>query len=250
MLTNHRKQLILDILARQGQVVAKQVSQDLNLSEDTIRRDLRELAADGLLMRVHGGAMPVSPTVVPIAQRRTMAQGEKAALGKAAAAQIQEGMTVVFDGGTSNLEIVRHLGPARFNAVTHSPTIAVALEEYPHVDVVLIGGKLMRHSMVAVGALASEAIARIRADLFFLGVTGVHVEEGLTTGDMEEAAIKRQIMARSGETIVLATADKIGAVSPFRVADIGDVASLIVSASAPQDQIDLLQGASVTLTTV
>ncbi|MDR7223281.1 DeoR/GlpR family DNA-binding transcription regulator [Aminobacter aminovorans] len=248
MLTSQRKRLILDLLARDGQVVAKQLSHQLELSEDTIRRDLRELAAEGLLLRVHGGAMPVSPTVVPIAERRTISTDAKSALGKAGADLIHDGMTVVFDGGTSNLEIIRHLPvAARFTAITHSPTIAVALEDRPNVDAVIIGGKLFRHSMVAVGALAAEAISRIRADLFFLGVTGVHPTEGLTTGDMEEAAIKRQLMACSAETAVLATNDKLGAVSPFQIGGLGDIATLIVESNAADERIVALAGSGVSI---
>lgn len=235
MLTSQRKRLILDVLNRDGQVVAKRLSKELALSEDTIRRDLRELAAEGLLQRVHGGALPASPTVAALPARRSMATDAKAALGRAAAAMIAPGQTVIFDGGTTNLEIVRHLPrDLGFVAVTHSPEIAVALEDYPAVEVVMIGGKLFRHSMVAVGALAIEAIGRIRADLFFLGVTGVHAEEGLTTGDVEEAAVKRALIGRAAETVVLATTEKLGAVSLCLVAPLEEIATLLVIADAPE----------------
>ena len=238
VLTSQRKRLILDLLARDGQVVAKQLSHELELSEDTIRRDLRELAAEGLLLRVHGGAMPVSPTTVPIHERRGIAPDAKVALGKVGATLIEDGMTVVFDGGTSNLEIIRHLPVgARFTAITHSPSIAVALEDRVQVDVMIIGGRLFRHSMVTVGALAAETISRIRADLFFLGATGVHPTAGLTTGDMEEAAIKRQLVSCSAETAVLATNDKLGAVSPFQIGGLGDIATLIVESGVADERI-------------
>ncbi len=234
MLTSQRKRLILDVLARDGQVVAKNLSERLALSEDTIRRDLRELAAEGLLQRVHGGALPASPTVAGLPARRGMAVEAKARLGRAAAGLIESGQTVIFDGGTSNAEIVRHLPPnLHFTAITHSPTIAVELEHHDRVEVLLIGGKLFRHSMVAVGALAMEAISCIRADLFFLGITGVHEDEGLTTGDMEEAAIKRALIARSAETVVLATNDKLGAVSPYLITKVNEVGTLVVEENAP-----------------
>lgn len=248
VLTSQRRHLILDRLARDGQVIAKQLSHELDLSEDTIRRDLRELAAEGLLLRVHGGAMPISPTVVPIKERRAIAQGAKAALGRAGATLIHDGMTVVFDGGTSNLEIIRHLrGGIRFTAITHSPSIAVALEEMAQVEVMVIGGRLFRHSMVTVGAIAAEAISRVRADLFFLGVTGVHPVAGLTTGDMEEAAIKRQFIASSAETAVLVTSDKLGAVSPFQVGGLDDIATLIVEGNVADDRILAFAGSGVSV---
>ncbi|PLP58600.1 DeoR family transcriptional regulator [Mesorhizobium loti] len=234
MLTSQRKRLILDILGREGEVVAKRLSKDLAISEDTIRRDLRELAAEGLLQRVHGGALPASPTVAALPTRRSLAVEAKALLGRKAARLIEPGRTVFFDGGTTNLEIVRHLPPdLRFTAVTHSPEIVVALEGHP-AEVVMVGGKLFRHSMVAVGALAIEGIARIRADLLFLGITGVHAEEGLTTGDIEEAAVKRALIGRAAETVVLATAEKLGAVSPCLVAPLEDVSTLIVATDAPE----------------
>jgi DeoR/GlpR family transcriptional regulator of sugar metabolism len=248
MLTSQRRRLILDVLARDGQVVAKRLSQELDLSEDTIRRDLRELAAEGLLQRVHGGAMPASPTVAGLPARRSMATEAKAVLGAAAAKLIAPNQTVIFDGGTTNLAVIRHLpSTLPFTAVTHSPTIAVELDAHPQVEVIVIGGKLFRHSMVAVGALAVEAISRIRADLFFLGVTGVHPEEGLTTGDMEEAAVKRALMSRSAETVVLATNEKLGAVSAFQIAAVADISTLVVAPGANEDMVGMLGRGGTTL---
>ncbi len=246
MLTAHRKRLLLDRLARDGHLVAKQLSAELGLSEDTLRRDLRELAAEGLLQRVHGGALPASPTVVGLAERRLLAPDAKRALGKAGADMIVPGSSVIFDGGTTNLEIVRHLpGDLAFLAITHSPEIATALEPFPKVEVVLVGGRLYRHSMVCVGAMAVEAIGRLRADLFFLGLTGVHPGEGLSTGDMEEAAVKRLLMSRAAETVALATNDKLGAISAFQVAPLADLAGLIVEPAAPQTVVEQLAAAGL-----
>ena len=91
--------------------------------------------------------------------------------------------------------------------------------------------------MVATGAAAIEAIERVRADLFFMGVTGVHPELGLTTGDAEEAAVKRAISRRAAETIVLASAEKLGAVSPFVVSRLGEVTGIIVEVDTPEEKI-------------
>src|SRR5262245_18461676 len=104
MLTEQRKKLLLDRLAKEGRIIAKDVSQELELSEDTIRRDLRELAAEGLLQRVHGGAMPASPTVANLAARRSMATEEKGRLGRKAATLISRQQRVFIDGGTTHIE--------------------------------------------------------------------------------------------------------------------------------------------------
>lgn len=233
MLTEQRKHLLLDRLARDGRIVAKELSAELGLSEDTIRRDLRELAGEGRLTRVHGGALPASPTVANLAARRSMATEEKARLGRKAASLIQRKQRVFIDGGTTHLELVRALPlDLDFTVITHSPTIAAALEPHQMVEVILIGGRLFRHSMVAVGAEALEQIQRLRIDLSFVGLTGLHPEEGGTTGDFEEAVIKRAVVARSAEAVVLVTAEKLGAVSACNVCALKDLTSLVVTREA------------------
>jgi DeoR/GlpR family transcriptional regulator of sugar metabolism len=239
MLTSQRKHHILEVLKRDGQIVAKTLSADLGLSEDTIRRDLRELARDGLLQRVHGGALPASPAVVDYAARQQLAPREKIAIGRAAAAMVQRGQVVILDGGTTTLQLARHL-PSELDAtvVTHSPSIAVELvDHHPHVEVVLIGGRLFKHSVVAVGAAAIEAIRRIRADIYFMGVTGIHPEAGLTTGDLEEAHIKRALCESAAETIVLVSAEKLGAASPYGIAPLSEISGIVVESGVPAEAL-------------
>lgn len=228
MLTTHRKQLILDTLKRDGQVIAKELSQQFGLSEDTIRRDLRELAEQGLLQRVHGGALPASPSVVDLAGRKLLATDAKLAIAKAAVKLIQPRQVIILDGGTTTQELVKQL-PIDFEltVITHSPTIAVALIDHPKIDVIMLGGKLFKHSMVNIGAAAIEAISHIRADIYFMGVTGIHASLGLSTGDLEEAHIKRALCAAAAETIVMAAADKINAASRYIISPTTAISTLV-----------------------
>jgi DeoR/GlpR family transcriptional regulator of sugar metabolism len=229
MLASQRKEYLLGVLKETGQIIAKSVSQELGLSEDTIRRDLRELASEGRLQRVHGGALPASAAVGDFAARQQLAPDGKVAIGRAAAKLVRPGQVVILDGGTTTLQLARHLPPdLKATVVTHSPTIAVALVEHPSIEVVLIGGRLFKHSVVAVGAAAIEAIARIRADLYFMGVTGIHPEAGLSTGDLEEAHIKRALIASAAETYVLVSAEKLNAASPYVIAALTEVDGMIV----------------------
>ena len=140
---------------------------------------------------------------------------------------------MIFDGGTTTLAVVRAL-PRDLEAtvITHSPTIAAALIDHPMVEVFLLGGRLYKHSAVTCGAIAVEAAAAIRADAFLLGVTGVHPDEGLTTGDAEEAAMKRILASRAADTYVLASAEKLGAVSPYNVLGLRDVSAIVTDAPA------------------
>ena len=235
MLTTHRKQQILTLLRKNGQLIAKDVSRAMGVSEDTIRRDLRELAQEGLLQRVHGGALPASAAVADFAGREHLRHEGKVAIGAAAASLIQPGQVVILDGGTTSREIARHL-PCELKAtiVTHSPTIALELVGHGGVEVILIGGRLFKHSVVAIGAAAVEAVSGIHADTFFMGVTGVHPKTGLTTGDYEEAAVKRALSRASAETFVLASAEKLNAASPYEVVGLEDVNGIITERDADE----------------
>ncbi|MCJ9752325.1 DeoR/GlpR family DNA-binding transcription regulator [Neorhizobium sp. BETTINA12A] len=238
MLTSQRKSLILDMLRREGQVVAKRAAEEFSLSEDTIRRDLREMAAEGLLRRVHGGAMPVSPDLPDLSARRAVSSDVKQRLGRAAADMVKPGQTIFLDGGTSTAEIARALPrDFAFTVVTHSPTIAAELEHHPTADVILIGGRLYKHSMVATGAAAMSQIALMRPDIFFLGVTAVHPARGLSTGDFEEAAIKRHIAACSAETITLVTEEKLDAVSPHVIMPASALSGMIVQSGIDEERL-------------
>jgi DeoR/GlpR family transcriptional regulator of sugar metabolism len=249
MLTTQRKQLILNRLERDGQVVAKAMSAELNLSEDTIRRDLRELDQEGLLQRVHGGALPASPAVVDFAGRETLSSEAKRAIGRAAAAMIHPGQVVILDGGTTTRELARQIpGTVRATVVTHSPTIAVTLASHPTVEVVLIGGRLFKHSVVSIGAAAIDAIGRIRADTYFMGVTGIHAEVGLSTGDFEEAHVKRALIGAAAETIVLASPEKLNAASPYIIAGLDQLDGMIVPAEVSEEALAAYKNLGIAIT--
>lgn len=234
MLTTHRKRQILSILKRHGQVIAKDVSQEMGVSEDTIRRDLREMAQQGLLQRVHGGALPASPALADFAGREQIAADGKVAIGRAAANMMRPRQVVMLDGGTTARQVARHISlDLQATIVTHSPTIALELLNHPYVEVILIGGRLFKHSVVAVGAVAIAAIGEVHADTYFMGVTGVHPKTGLTTGDYEEAAVKRALSQAAAETIVLASAEKLNTASPYLVVPLSAISGIITERAAP-----------------
>jgi DeoR/GlpR family transcriptional regulator of sugar metabolism len=228
MLPAQRRDELLRVLRTDGRVVAKDFAARHGLSEDSVRRDLRELSAAGLAQRVYGGALPVSPAIADYAGRRSVAVENKDRVARAAAALIEPGCTAILDGGTTALAVARALAPdLQATIVTHSPTVAAALAEHPTVEVLVLGGRLFKHSVVTSGSITAEAAAGIWADVFLLGVTGVHPEAGLTTGDPEEAAMKRTLAGRAGDTYVLASAEKIGAASAFRVLQIHEVTGIV-----------------------
>jgi DeoR/GlpR family transcriptional regulator of sugar metabolism len=247
MLAVERRDLLLARLQAGGTLVAKQLAAELGLSEDSIRRDLRELAAAGLCQKVYGGAVPVSPAVADYAARAAVEPASKRAVAARAATLIRPGSVAILDGGTTTLAVAGAL-PAELECtvITHSPTVAVALLGHPRVEVILLGGRLFTHSAVTCGAAAVEAAMAVTADLFLLGVTGVHPVHGLTTGDLDEAAMKRALAGRAAETYVLASADKLGAASRYPVLPLAEVAA-VVTDGAPNATCRELASGGITI---
>lgn len=237
MLAAARKDLLLERLRRDGRVVAKDLAAELGISPDSIRRDLRELDAAGLAVRVYGGALPASPAVVDYAARTAVAPDSKRRVAAAAAALIRPGSTVILDGGTTTRAVVDALPRTlECTVITHSPTIAAALLEHA-AEVFLLGGRLFKHSAVTCGAAAAEAAAQISADIFLLGVTGVHPSAGLTTADADEAAMKRVLAGRAADAYVLASAEKIGTASRYPVLPFDEVTAIVTDAAADDDAV-------------
>ncbi|MFD4903638.1 DeoR/GlpR family DNA-binding transcription regulator [Kitasatospora purpeofusca] len=237
MLAAERREHLLGLLAREGKIVAKDVAAELGISEDSVRRDLRDLAADGLCQRVYGGALPVSPAVVDYAARQSVAPDGKRMVAAVAAALVPPGGTLILDGGTTALAVAQALPQdLACTVITHSPTIVAALLDHPQAELFLLGGRIFKHSAVACGAAAVEAAQQVSADLCLLGVTGVHPEAGLTTADAEEAAMKRALAARAADTYILASSEKIGTASRYRVLPWEKVSGLITDAD-PHDAV-------------
>jgi len=248
MLTSQRKQLILEKLEAEGQVQSTALSLFFSVSEDTIRRDLRELAAEGRLQRVHGGALPASSAIAPFAERQSVKMDAKKRVARRGAQLISPGQVVIIDGGTTTSELITFLPPdLRITVVTHSPGIALGLVDHPCIEVILIGGRLYKHSIVTVGAATIEGINNIHADLFFMGVTGVHPEAGLTTGDYEEACIKRAFSGRAAETVVLASPEKINTASAFVIGDLSLVNTLVVENTTDERWVSAMKEKGVTV---
>ena len=233
MLVEERKAHLLRLLAENGSVVAAEAARTIGVSEDTIRRDLRELARDGRLKRVHGGAVPASPAMAPFPGRLAIADEEKAEIGKRAAGLLESGQFVFLDGGTTALHLARNLPQViEVTIATHAPNIALELMNHERVTVEIVGGRLYRHSVVTVGAATLGWLSRYRPDICFIGATGLHPKQGITTGDSEEAEVKRAVISISGASYILASSEKIGAVSPFQITDFRNVDGIITTAKA------------------
>lgn len=250
MLTDQRKKMILELLAAEGQVLSKALSNRFAVSEDTIRRDLRELAAEGFLQRVHGGALPSSGATAPFLERKSLKTDAKKRVAQKGATLISPGQVVIIDGGTTTTELIACLpDDLNITVVTHSPGIALGLVNHPLIEIILIGGRVYKHSIVTVGAATIEGMRNIQADLFFMGVTGIHPEAGLTTGDYEEACIKRAFSGRAAETIVLALAGENQHRVSFAIGDVSLINTVVVEENTDESWIRAMNAKGITVVT-
>jgi DeoR/GlpR family transcriptional regulator of sugar metabolism/transposase len=248
VLAAERKDLLLARLRRDGKLVARDLAAELGLSEDSVRRDLREIAAAGLCQRVYGGALPASPALGTMASRYEIAPDSKRRVAARAAGLITPGATVILGGGTTAEEVVAAL-PADLDAtiITPSATTAAALAGHPKVKVLMLGGLLHKQSVTTTGATAAEAASDITADLALLTLPGVHPHEGLTASDPEVAALTRILISRAADTYVMASTEKLGTVAAYKVTGLPEVAGIITDAPADHPTLQQLRDQGSTI---
>ncbi len=237
MLKEERQQNILNILRQNGKVVATELSHELGVSEDTIRRDLDELAQKGSLQRVHGGGLPHSPASTDYRMRMEQNTAVKSAIAAAAVKHLTPGQVIFLDGGTTNLQAAR-LIPAEFvgTLVTNSPAIAAALCCLPQAEVICVGGRLDKTDQVVTGAVAEGFVRSLQLDVLLLGVCSLHPQAGITVPNLEEASLKRALIERANRVIALASADKLGTAAAFQVAPLDSLDVLITNRD---DSVDM-----------
>lgn len=248
MLKEERQQIIMETLRREGKIIAADLSTAINVSEDTIRRDLRDLANAGQIQRVHGGALMRSPAGASYKERQLMSGDAKMAIAKAAVTLVRNRQVIILDGGTTTLEIARRL-PIGLHAtvVTNSPPIAVALADYPDIQIVMIGGHILSSSLVTIGAAAVEAFSSIHADLCMLGICSLHPDLGISVPVYEESLVKRIMVANSAEVVALATVDKLNTGAPYTVAPISDLTYIITEEETPDELLKPYEEKGITI---
>ena len=239
MLKEERQRRILDMLRTQGKLMATGLSDTLGVSEDTVRRDLRDLAEAGNLQRVHGGALPRSVVPSTHGARQWQVSEGKAEVARAAVGLVENDQVIILDDGTTALEVVWQL-PLDLIAtvVTHSPTTALALAEHPTVEVVMIGGTLYKDDIVAVGAETVEAFSSVNADLCLQGTWGLHPEVGISHPNFEEAQVKRAMIESADRVVALAQTEKLGTVASFVVAPANAFTHLATERDVPDNILD------------
>lgn len=244
MLAQERRNQIMQRLAGHGQVLVQELVLDLDVSEDTIRRDLKELAAAGLLKKVHGGA--IAGSTVPFAhqERVNLNLESKSKIGQAAAQLVENKMLVYVDGGTTTMQVVPYLQkrPLKCTFVTHSTVMAQSLSVLEGAEIILLGGKLIKELFITAGPESLVQAKSFRPDLALISAHGFTIKAGATVESYEDACIKRQFVDNAGETAVLAGHEKLSFVATYQIAPTEKISYLVTDVDL--DAVDELIGLS------
>lgn len=248
MLNDERKNRILEALSEKGRVLSAELVTNLGVSEDTIRRDLKDLADAGLLKRVHGGALPVGKIYFQFSKREKQSATEKNAIAKRTASFIKDRQVIFIDGGTTTAQVAAHLRPdliATF--ITNCLPTAMRLSELPKLDVRVLGGKVVPDMLLTFGPQTIREISSIQADLCLISMECLDLQYGATVSNYDDSLVKQAMMERSAEVLVLAEGQKFNRVSPYKVADISAISTIVTDTSIDEKHLEAFRkiGASI-----
>ncbi|HEY0248134.1 MAG TPA: DeoR/GlpR family DNA-binding transcription regulator [Gryllotalpicola sp.] len=236
MLAHQREEAILGRLREIGSVSAQELVRLLDVSAPTVRRDLERLEGEGLLRRVHGGALSTQEASggdeAPFGAVTAEFAPEKDAIAVAAAALVEDGQVVLLDIGTTTARIARQLRGRAVTVITSSLAVLDELRNDEAVELVLLGGTVRRNFQTVVGPLTEDAIASVSADLAFLSCTGVRADGAIVDDISREASIKRAIAKSAGRLMLVATAAKFPGTGAIRIAQLEEMDAVITTASA------------------
>ena len=233
-----RRARILDVLRTNGRIVAAELAQRFGVSEDSIRRDLRDLANEGLIVRVHGGALPRTPVTANYLERESKSAAEKLAIARATVNLLQDNQVVAIDGGTTPLRVAEQLPvDLHITVVTHALPVALALSSHPHARVVIIGGTVLKESLSTVGATTVDAYRRVRADVCILGMASLDPQFGIGVLNQDDADVKRAMVEGSTKVVAVVGSEKLGTASPFVVAPAAALTHLVTDARASEELV-------------
>lgn len=236
MLKEERHKIIMKEINLHHKVLSVELSTMLNVSEDTVRRDLKELAEEDRIIKVHGGAISKSLVRPFVADNNIYAHEEKKKIATKALSLLQNDMTLLFEGGTTILELAHQL-PKKMNLTifTVSPQVAITLSDFENIKVYTIGGKLNKNANIHTGASVINEISSIKYDICFMGVSAISIGSGITDMDWETVQVNRAMIKASNQTVLLTISEKLNISKRYKVAGL-DGTSYLVTELDPKDK--------------
>ncbi|MBI4579008.1 MAG: DeoR/GlpR transcriptional regulator [Planctomycetes bacterium] len=246
MTGDERRQQLSEFLARRGFADLSVLVTELGVSESTVRRDLSQLEEEGVIRRTHGGAVFVSDrfSALNYSARESTAVEEKLAIGRAAAERVEDGETILMDGGTTTFQVARHLMTRSLQVVTNSLPIANLLGSAASVELIFVGGYIYPRTGVALGPIAKQALAGLHFTKVFMGAAGI-TEEGLYNANVLLVETQEQMMRSADEVIVVADRTKFGRRSLARLCGWDRINRVVSDAGLESKWQDVVREAGV-----
>ena len=250
---SERHVAILEILQEQGSVSVSELSEKLNVSEVTIRKDLTALEASNKLYRTHGRAIPISPYIGDrhINEKEKQSVSEKRAIAKKAASLVVENDSILIASGTTILYAAKEMTNFKnLTAITASVSVSSLLSQNKHIDVVQLGGIVRESSVSVVGSFAESMLGYFNCSKLFMGADGVDLEFGVTTTNMMEANLNRMMMDASQKTVLLVDSSKFGKRGFSKICNLDKIDQIITADKVPQHYVNALEDMGIEVTIV
>ena len=237
MLKEERQQTILSEVELHNRILLTDIAETLDVSIDTIRRDVKELDAENKLRKVHGGAISLGFTTNSARNANIYALDDKVTIAKKATTMLKDGAVIFIDGGTNCLELARIIPEKlQFTCFTISLPVAMELSNKPNVKVISIGGQIAKEAQIAIGANAIHNLSEIKVDYSFIGTGYVDALYGLTEFDWDIVQIKKAVIKASKKTVLLSISEKLNSQHRYKTCDISSINTMITELD-PDDSI-------------
>ena len=247
MLPPERHRFILERLAEADSVRTVELAGALDVTDETVRRDLELLEQRGELVRIHGGAVKVEKVRedLTLTERQLVNRELKSAIAKQAAERIQPNETIFLDASSTALTLAEHLPDFHLTVLTNAHNVVTALADREGLDLISTGGIYEPRSRSYIGLPAEGTLRKFNIDRMFFSCNGVHVERGVSESNSRQAAFKERVIACSEEICVLADSTKIGVKSSFFFAQMSDLTTLITNPGADPDVLAAMEGLGI-----
>ena len=248
MLKEERQKYILDQVQLHHRVLLTDLSEELKVSIDTVRRDVKELAVEKKLKKVHGGATSFGFMNFTKDESNIYLQSKKIKIAEKTISLLSEGQVILMSGGTTNMEVAK-LIPKKLSLTVFTPSLHVAVEllEHPDVEVIFLGGKLLHDSKFAVGGTVVNTLSQLKVDLCILGTGYLDPDQGLTEFDWEVIQVKQAMIRAAKKTVILSVSDKLHSVQKYKTCDLSAVHTLVTELDPSDELLDGFRAYDLTL---
>ena len=239
MLKEERFNHILKVIKKRGKVFYETLSEDLNISEDTARRDIESLHNNGLLVKVRGGAISISRNPLSFQDRARYLPEQKELIALKAQQLIKKGQTIFMDGGSTNCAIATHLpSDSSFRLVTNNMALVPIISKFRDIELIVVGGIYDRETAINTGGQTSREVNKYIAGLYFMGTCALQKDFGISAVFQNDGEVKQAMLKNANKTFALVNSSSLNTTEHYKVCDIIDISGMITDLTTDDPRLD------------